>query len=157
MNSDVNYQVLEHQHIFTPKRYFRQCHASTICRLPDGSFGVAWFGGSHEKAPDVAIWFSKKTNEGWSEPVKVADDKDIPCWNPVLFAQENQVLLFYKVGQEISRWQTMIKISLDSGETWSEAKELVKGDFGGRGPVKNKCILLADGSILAPASTEGDG
>ena len=157
MNSDVIYQVLEHQHIFTPKRYFRQCHASTICRLPDGSFGVAWFGGSHEKAPDVAIWFSKKTNEGWSEPVKVADDKDIPCWNPVLFAQENQVLLFYKVGQEISRWQTMIKISLDSGETWSEAKELVKGDFGGRGPVKNKCILLADGSILAPASTEGDG
>ena len=74
-----------------------------------------------------------------------------------MFAQENQVLLFYKVGQEISRWQTMIKISLDSGETWSEAKELVKGDFGGRGPVKNKCILLADGSILAPASTEGDG
>ena len=71
MNSDVNYQVLEHQHIFTPKRYFRQCHASTICRLPDGSFGVAWFGGSHEKAPDVAIWFSKKTNKGWSEPERL--------------------------------------------------------------------------------------
>ena len=30
----------------------------------------------------------------------------------------------------------------------------MEGDFGGRGPVKNKCIRLRDGAILAPASIE---
>ena len=40
---EISYQVLEHQHIFEEKRWFLQCHASTICRLPDGTLGVAWF------------------------------------------------------------------------------------------------------------------
>ena len=65
--------------------------------------------------------------------------------------------LFYKVGNEIPYWQTMAKTSSDSGESWSEERELVPGDFGGRGPVKNKCLVLKDKSILAPASTEQDG
>ena len=51
----------------------------------------------------------------------------------------------------------MAKTSSDSGESWSEERELVPGDFGGRGPVKNKCLVLKDKSILAPASTEQDG
>lgn len=76
---EISYQVLEHQHIFEEKRWFLQCHASTICRLPDGTLGVAWFAGSHEKAPDVAIWFSKKRENGWSDPVKIADREGIPC------------------------------------------------------------------------------
>ena len=42
----------------------------------------------------------------------------------------------------------------DNGETWSEAKELVPGDRGGRGPVKNKSIVLSNGDWLAPASHE---
>jgi predicted neuraminidase len=45
-------------------------------------------------------------------------------------------------------------MSMDKGETWSEAKELVAGDKGGRGPVRNKPILLSDGTWLAPASNE---
>ena len=154
---EISYQVLEHQHIFEEKRWFLQCHASTICRLPDGTLGVAWFAGSHEKAPDVAIWFSKKRENGWSDPVKIADREGIPCWNPVLLAQGQLLTLFYKVGNEIPYWQTMAKTSSDSGESWSEERELVPGDFGGRGPVKNKCLVLKDKSILAPASTEQDG
>lgn len=154
---EISYQVLEHQHIFEEKRWFLQCHASTICRLPDGTLGVAWFAGSHEKAPDVAIWFSKKRENGWSDPVKIADREGIPCWNPVLLAQGKLLTLFYKVGNEIPYWQTMAKTSSDSGESWSEERELVPGDFGGRGPVKNKCLVLKDKSILAPASTEQDG
>lgn len=153
----MDYQVIEHQHIFGEERAFRQCHASTVCLLPDGTVGAAWFGGAHEKAPDVAIWFSKKAKGAWSEPVKVADRENVPCWNPVLFVEKGRLLLFYKVGNEIPRWQTMVKESPDSGKTWGEERELVPGDFGGRGPVKNKCIRLKDGAILAPASTEGNG
>ena len=29
------YQIMCHEHIFEPLRFFEQCHASTLCRLPD--------------------------------------------------------------------------------------------------------------------------
>lgn len=151
-------QVIRHEHIFTPEKWFRQCHASTLALLADGSFAAAWFGGDHEKAANVGIWFSKCPRDGkWTDPVKVADREGIPCWNPVLYMDEDRLLLFYKVGEEIPTWQTMLKISLDGGETWSEEREAVPGDIGGRGPVKNKCIKLTDGAVLAPASTELGG
>ena len=153
----VKYQVKNHQHIFESETKFRQCHASTVCVLPDGNLGAAWFGGEHEKAPDVAIWFARREGGEWEEPRKAADAEGVPCWNPVLFADGERLLLFYKVGKEIPRWQTFVKESTDSGLTWSEGRELVPGDFGGRGPVKNKCIRLGDGAVLAPASTEENG
>lgn len=153
----MKYQVMNHQHIFESETEFRQCHASTICVLPDGNLGAAWFGGEHEKAPDVAIWFSRREAGEWSKPRKVADQENVPCWNPVLFADGERLLLFYKIGNEIPDWQTFVKESRDSGLTWGEERELVPGDFGGRGPVKNKCIRLQNGAILAPASTEKGG
>jgi predicted neuraminidase len=48
-------------------------------------------------------------------------------------------------------------ISQDNGTTWSAPKELVPGDKGGRGPVKNKLIVLSNGTWLAPASNELKG
>ncbi len=154
----MRYQVIRHEHIFTPEKWFRQCHASTLALLPDGSFAAAWFGGDYEKAANVGIWFSKCPQGGkWTDPVKVADREGIPCWNPVLYTEDDRLLLFYKVGKEIPTWQTMLKISSDGGETWSEEQEAVPGDIGSRGPVKNKCIKLMDGAVLAPASTELSG
>ena len=158
----MRYQVVRHAHIFAPEVWFKQCHAASLCILPDGALGAAWFGGDNEKAPNVGIWFSKCPRVGkdtgrWSDPVKVADREGIPCWNPVLLAGERELRLFYKVGKEIPTWQTMVKPSFNSGETWGEEKEAVPGDIGGRGPVKNKCITLSDGAVLAPASTELGG
>lgn len=46
--------------------------------------------------------------------------------------------------------------SEDEGHTFSEPQELVPGDIGGRGPVKNKPIRLSDGTVLAPGSLEGE-
>ena len=152
----MNYQIIQHQHIFTPgQQAFRQCHASTICQLSNDEIAAAWFGGDHEKAPNVAIWFSKRKNGEWSTPAKIADKENIPCWNPVLLALPDKLVLFYKVGREIMSWQTMVKESYDFGESWGDERELVPGDFGGRGPVKNKCLILKDKTILAPASVEG--
>lgn len=48
----------------------------------------------------------------------------------------------------------MYRVSEDNGETFGEEKELVPGDQGGRGPVRNKPIRLQSGRILAPGSTE---
>ena len=155
----MHLQIISHQLIFVPEAAgFKQCHASTVVLLPDGEIACAWFGGDHEKAPNVCIWFSRRDSAGiWSAPVKAADGCGTPCWNPVLFFHDGSLMLFYKLGGEIPCWRTMVRRSADRGRTWDAARELVPGDTGGRGPVKNKCILLADGSLLAPASTEDGG
>ncbi len=150
----MDYTIVNHQHIFEPTKYFPQCHASTIEVLPDGTVITAWFGGTHEKADDVSIWLSRRENNGWSDPIIVAVADGAPCWNPVLFYTDNRLQLYYKRGKEIESWQTFIVESLDGGISWCEERELVGGDFGGRGPVKNKCIQLSDGTIIAPASVE---
>lgn len=149
---------LKQEFIFDDDRPFESAHASTVVKMPNGKVLVAWFGGSAEKAPDVAIWSSVNENGVWLPPVIVADVPNIAHWNPVLFvADTGEIMLFYKVGSEISSWKTFIKTSGDCGGTWSAAEELVVGDeTGGRGPVKNKPIRLHDGTILAPASVEGE-
>src|SRR6185437_16190092 len=64
---------------------FPSCHASTIVALKNGDLMAAWFGGTAERAPDVAIWGSRRVNGKWSPPVELEREKGIPSWNPVLF------------------------------------------------------------------------
>jgi len=144
--------------IFDENRSFESAHASTLIKLGKGDIIAAWFGGSWEKSPDVAIWAAKRVNGVWQTPKMVADCRGIACWNPVLFQlQVGTIQLYYKVGETIDAWKTYIIESADEGESWSEPRELVAGDEnGGRGPVKNKPIYLKDGTILAPASLEGE-
>jgi predicted neuraminidase len=145
-----------------------QCHASTICETPNGLV-AAWFGGKHERNPDVGIWFSRKTASGWIPPVELVDGsegegRNHPCWNPVLFLPKGgPLLLFYKVGPSPSRWWGMVMESDNFGRTWSPPRRLGSDDRLGLpnrnliGPVKNKPIQLDDGSILCPSSSEHDG
>lgn len=134
---------------------FGSCHASTVVRLSDGCSVVAWFGGTCEGDPDVDIWISRQNGNGWSPPSKAAQEQGLPHWNPVLFeAERGKLFLFYKVGQTFSSWYTRYMVSEDDGLTWSAPQELVPGDRGGRGPVRNKPIILRSGVWLAPASLE---
>lgn len=140
--------------IFTQKPT-DNCHASTVLPLPDGNVLAAWFGGSNEGNDDVDIYVSLRENDQWETPRCISASPDLPHWNPVLFQRDDGViLLFFKVGKKIASWQTYICESEDGGRTWSEPQELVPGDEGGRGPVKNKPIRLSDGRILAGASLE---
>lgn len=136
-------------------------HASTIAE--SGEWLVtAWFGGTREKHPDVAIYCSRrlKENGGWTpaHPVASGLQQDLtrhPCWNPVLFQpRSGPLMLFYKVGPDPRTWWGMLKFSDDHGRTWSEARRL-PATFDG--PVKNKPVELPDGSILCGSSTEFDG
>jgi predicted neuraminidase len=82
---------------------FPSCHASTIAEIP-GGFITAWFGGTAEKNTDVGIWVSRFTDGKWSKPAEAANgirenNNRYPCWNPVLFCSDEEILLFYKVGQ----------------------------------------------------------
>jgi predicted neuraminidase len=135
---------------------FDSVHASTIVWTKEGLV-AAWFAGTREGAPDVGIWTSRETKGAWSEPKEVAngiqsDGTRHPCWNPVLFETTPGVLtLFYKVGPDPRRWWGMTRTSRDAGRTWSEAQRLPDGILG---PIKNKPVRLADGSLIGPASTE---
>lgn len=133
-------------------------HASTILELKGGALLAAWFGGSWEKDSNVAIWLCRCDPQGaWGTPYVASDVFGVAMWNPVLFRYpDSSIALFYKVGHTIPEWKTYEIRSTDEGMSWSEPSELVCGDVsGGRGPVKNKPITLADGkTILAPASVE---
>jgi len=141
------------------KAPFPQCHASTIVVAEDGLV-CAWFGGTHEKHPDVGIWLSRNTEDGWTAPVEVADGVQsdtsrFPCWNPVLFQpREGPLMLFYKVGPNPRQWWGMLKTSSDGGKMWSEVHRLPNGFLG---PIKNKPIEMPGGDILCPSSTEHEG
>lgn len=151
----MDIKIINKEFIFEQEKFFPQCHASTLAILENGDIVASWFGGTHEKHPDVAIWLSRRQNGKWSDPVKIADKENIPCWNPVLFnSPQGKLFLFYKVGKTIPNWKTMVMTSDDGGFTWSEPKELVEGDIGGRGPVRCKPIVLSNGAWLAPASIE---
>src|SRR5439155_23128079 len=78
---------------------FPSCHASTIVETKRGLL-TAFFGGTHERHPDVCIYLSRLTaaqseapgrvQGHWTAPVEVAnglqsDGSRFPTWNPVLF------------------------------------------------------------------------
>jgi predicted neuraminidase len=72
--------------IFAPgSTSFAASHASALVQLKDGKLLSAWFGGTAEGKPDVAIWSSRQTVDGWTTQVELARESDVPCWNPVLF------------------------------------------------------------------------
>lgn len=144
-----------YEHIFKDDRPFPQCHASTMIGLKDNNYLVAWFAGSHEKNDDVGIWMAQGQPGNWSKPYLAVKIRKDPHWNPVLFnGPDGRVYLYFKVGKEIDYWETWVQHSDDQGKTWSQPVELVPGDKGGRGPVRNQPLVLSDGTWLAPASVE---
>lgn len=147
------------QEMVYEKASFPSCHASTVEETPSGIV-VAFFGGTAERDPDVGIWVCRNEKGKWSSPVEVADGiqadgKRMPTWNPVLYQVKNgDLLLFYKVGPSPSEWWGMMKRSKDGGKSWANAEKLPEGFMG---PVKNKPVLLSDGTLLCPSSTEKGG
>lgn len=140
---------------------FPSCHASTIAES-QGHLVTAWFGGTHEKHPDVGIWVSRKGKDGWTAPIEVANGKmpdgtRHPTWNPVLFqpakrsGKDLPLFLFYKVGPSPETWWGMVMTSIDGGRSWSTPKRLPDGILG---PIKNKPVETESGMWLCPSSTE---
>ena len=137
---------------------FPSCHASTIAETNDGLI-AAWFGGTAEKNPDVGIWISRFTDGKWTTPVEVANGVQhktlrYPTWNPVLFNYGDEIILFYKDGPDPKTWWGEYITSKDNGITWSQSIRLPEEIAG---PIKNKPVLLSNGDLLCPSSTEDNG
>jgi predicted neuraminidase len=141
------------------KATFPSVHSATIAETPTGLV-TAFFGGTKERNPDVEIYVSRLEYGKWTVPQSVAngiqtDTLRLPTWNPVLYQIPNgDLLLFYKIGPKPSEWWGMLKISKDGGRTWSAAEKLPNNQIG---PVKNKPVLLSNGLLFAPSSTEAKG
>ncbi len=137
---------------------FPQSHASTIEETPEGLI-AAWFGGTKEGNKDVCIWTSNLVNNKWTAPRMVADgvindSLRYPCYNPVLYyANNGELLLFYKIGPNVGGWKGYMKRSSDNGKTWSSRESLPEGFLG---PIKNKPVLVGD-VLICPSSTEKNG
>jgi predicted neuraminidase len=151
--------IIKSEFIYQPGDVlFPSCHASTIIENGNGLL-AAWFGGTAERNPDVGIWVSNFQNGKWTKPVEVVNGiqykgKRYPCWNPVLYNTGKSILLFYKVGPSPSTWWGEMMTSADQGKTWSTPRRLPEDIYG---PVKNKPVLLQNGELLCPSSTESDG
>lgn len=144
--------ILESEFVFADSSRFRNVHASTLAETADGIV-VAWRGA--ERDDPVGIWVARKVGDEWAAPIEVArcttlDDPMRPCLLPVLSAwPDNSIRLFYKVGRGILRWHGAFRSSVDDGMSWSDERLLPEGIMG---PVKNKPLLLEDGSIVSPSS-----
>jgi predicted neuraminidase len=62
--------------------------------------------------------------------------------------------LFYKVGPSPDTWWGRVQESKDGGRTWSKSRRLPDGQVG---PVRNKPVLLNDGTLLCGSSSEDAG
>ncbi|MCF0063349.1 exo-alpha-sialidase [Dyadobacter chenwenxiniae] len=139
------------------KTSFPESHASTIAETPGGLVS-AFFGGTKERNPDVGIWVSRLESGKWTAPVEVAngivnDTLRYACWNPVLYqVPKGELMLFYKVGPNVAGWKGFLITSKDNGKSWSKPTALQEGFLG---PIKNKPVLLANGALWCPSSTEG--
>jgi predicted neuraminidase len=131
---------------------FPSAHASTIVELKNGDLLAAWFGGSDEGKPDVAIWSAHRTAGKWSKPAELVREPGIACYNPVLFySADGKLWLYYKFGPHPSSWSAGRRSSSDDGKTWSPVEHLPAGIYG---PVRAKPLILPDGTIVSGTSVE---
>lgn len=92
--------------IFPPQA--KHVHGSTLVALPNGDLLAAWFYGSGErKADDVCIMGARKRKgaKEWTQPFLMADTRDLPDCNPVLFLNQRQELFLVWIAVQANRWE----------------------------------------------------
>lgn len=125
------------------------CHASTIAFYQDKPV-VAWFGGSMEGAADTAIYIQYD-----NKVVSIGEKDQIPRWNPILFAYEDKLFLFVKLGIFCDRWNSVIYDVSNIFEDNFDINKIIPQILpaGLNGPVKTK-IVVKDGVIHCGSSVE---
>jgi len=161
VNMPMRNKAVTNDEFLYKKASFPECHASTIVENNGGSLVSAFFGGTKERNPDVCIWVCRKPKgaSSWTKPLKVADGIMSPkerkaCWNPVLFQiPGGDLVLFFKIGKDVSDWKGWLVRSKDGGKTWSKREPLPDEILG---PAKDKPVYVK-GRIISPCSLESGG
>src|SRR5512141_3164990 len=109
--------VIKTSAIFRENPISPSCHAATLVETEQGLM-AAWFSGTHEGHPDVAVWNARFENGAWSQPACLIDIAGVPLWNPVFFRDSNgKIWLFYKAGPNVPAWTGAYICSEDEGKT----------------------------------------
>jgi predicted neuraminidase len=136
-----------------------ECHAATLAQRSDGAIVAAWFGGTHEGHVDVGVWQSVFDGQSWAWPLEVGhgyflDGTPSSTFNPVLFQYpDSDVMLLFYLGGELESSHGTLQVSRDGAMTWSEPWLL--SDSVSSGAMKNKPVLLDDGTLIYPSSSGG--
>ncbi len=143
--------IVQEEFVFT-KGPTRDCHASSLLELENGDLLCTWFGGTREGHHDVNIWLARKPRNGkWQPPVSICDMGDQTLFNPVLVQSKGDDIQIYFVSPGIDDGQVIT--SDDNGYNWSKPSALPEGFVG---PIVNKPVYLADGTIVAGSSLQGE-
>jgi predicted neuraminidase len=112
--------------LFPPERFHN--HASSIVETPEGDFLACWFHGKGERTDDTLVISGsrkRKDSNHWSAPFLMADTKDLPDQNPVLFIDPRGTLwLFWvssldnSVRSYLLRYRTSRDYSADGPPRW---------------------------------------
>ena len=140
-------------------------HCATLCILPDGALLVAWFGGSYETAPDIAILGARRNpvDGSWSAPEILVEQPGSTLGQPVFLTRPDGALwLFFDVVPDsapkddmafnalppVAGWvdaQPFVQRSRDGGKTWDAPEQLM--DYPGL-MFRSRPLVLPDRIIL---------
>lgn len=131
-------------------------HPACMEELAGGDLYLVYYGGEGEYASGTAVFGSRlaKGETTWGPPRPIARDPIRSVGNAVVWrAPDGRVWLFYVV-RDGATWSTsrvQFKVSDDDARTWSDASVL-STEAGTM--VRNRPIVLADGTYLLPAYKE---
>jgi predicted neuraminidase len=148
-------------------------HVASLCELPDGRLGAAWYGGTREGHQDVALFFSLRSKGeagSWSPPQAVVTrdsaTRELQRYvrkvgNAVVFADTRGALWLVYVSVAVGGWSGSslnFKRSVDDGRTWTPSRRLTLSPFDNISElVKNKPATLAGGDWVLPIYHEAAG
>ncbi|WP_238343710.1 sialidase family protein [Microbacterium sp. RG1] len=132
-----------------------QSHAAMLERLPDGSLGMVWFGGTQEGVSDISVWFSRfdEVDHCWSAAQRLSDDPDRSEQNPVLFTTPAGELWLLFTAQHAGDQDTAHvrrRRSSDSGRSWSDVETLFPADDVGGIFVRQPIVVTPSGRWILP-------
>lgn len=138
---------------------YPSCHASTLVCLPDGELLTAFYAGTVEKAPDVAIFGGRyvAAQKKWSFPALLVDVPEKSVGNPLLFLDPTGVLWLFYLVMEGHKWHHCTihyRQSEDFGHTWGPS-EAFRSQPGWT--TRNNLIVLENGTYLFPLSDNVEG
>ena len=120
-------QPLYEAELIFPAEAFHN-HSSTIVETPQGDFLAAWFHGKGERNDDTLVISGARKKKGaavWSAPFLMADNKDLPDQNPVLFIDPSKTLwLFWissldnEVRGYFLKYRTSVDYEGDGAPNW---------------------------------------
>jgi predicted neuraminidase len=147
-----------------------QVHGSTLAELADGNILAAWYGGTAEHTPDVALYAATfdRAAEQWGPARRVTDrfqtQREVHRYvktvgNPVLFTDPRGTTWLYYATVSVGGWSgaaVNVKHSTDGGQTWTPARRLILS------PILNMVTMVRtpplaydDGTLALPAYHQG--